>query len=81
MTEPGSIHDLPYRYVDDDWKAQPLGWSRKRQDSGRSRSSSGDSRTDRSDQPVYQNDDDRQAAEAIGHTEQCLSCIGLPPQD
>ena len=28
MTEPGSIHDLPFRFVDDDWKAEPMSWLR-----------------------------------------------------
>lgn len=34
MTEPGSIVDLDFRYIDDDWKAAPLSWSRRRQTSG-----------------------------------------------
>ena len=78
ITEPGTIVDLPYRYVDDDWKANPLGWSRKRQTSGAASKPSGDSRTGRSDQPRYQNDDDREAAEAVSWDEQCRTCIGLP---
>lgn len=77
MTAPGTIHDLPYRFIDDEWKTNPLGWSRKRQDAGRSGSSSGDSRTGRSDEPVYQSDDDRRAAEAVDWDDQCLECIGL----
>ena len=78
ITEPGTIVDLPYRYVDDDWKANPLGWSRKRQSSGAASKRSGDSRTGRSDEPQYQNDDDRAAAEAVDWDDQCLTCIGLP---
>ena len=77
LTEPGSFVDLPYRYVDDDWKANPLGWSRKRQEAGAASSRSGDSRTGRSDEPLYQSDDDRTAAEAVDWDEQCLTCIGL----
>ncbi len=77
ITEPGAIVELPYRFIDDDWKANPLGWSRKRQSSGSSGKSSGDSRTGRSAEPVYQNDDDRIAAEAVDWDEQCLACIGL----
>lgn len=77
MTEPGSIVDLPYRYTDDDWKANPLGWSRKRQSSGRASKPSGDSRTGRSDQPQYQTEEDRLAAEAVAWDEQCEVCLGL----
>jgi len=77
VSEPGTIVDLPYRYVDDDWKANPLGWSRKRQRSGASSKRSSDSRTGRSSDPQYQNDDDRAAAEAISWDDQCLTCIGL----
>ncbi len=78
MTEPGTIHDLPYRYVDDDWKANPMGWSRRRQTSGQTGGSSGDSRTGRSPEPVYQKDEDRVAAEAVDWDDQCLVCLGLP---
>jgi hypothetical protein len=75
ITEPGAIVDLPFRYVDDEWKANPLGWSRKRQDGGQSGQSSGDSRTSRSDAPVYQNDADRAVAEATDWDDQCRVCI------
>jgi D-proline reductase (dithiol) PrdB len=77
ISEPGAIVDLPYRFVDDEWKANPLGWSRKRQSSGAASKPSGDSRTGRSDEPRYQNDDDRVAAEAVSWDDQCLTCIGL----
>jgi len=77
IAEPGTIVDLPYRYVDDEWKANPLGWSRKRQESGASSKRSGDSRTGRSDEPQYQSDADRAAAEATPAEEQCLTCLGL----
>ncbi|MGF1597838.1 MAG: hypothetical protein ACFCVK_13050 [Acidimicrobiales bacterium] len=79
LTEPGAIVDLPYRYVDDEWKANPLGWSRKRQGSGTAGSSSGDSRAGRSAEPVFQSDDDRRAAAAVDWDDQCLVCVGLDP--
>lgn len=83
MTVPGTIVDLPYRYVDDDWKANPLGWSRKRQDGGGTpaRESGGDSRTPRSPDPVWQSEADRAAAEAVPWDDQCRVCIGLPEAD
>jgi len=83
MNVPGTIVDLPYRYVDDEWKANPLAWSRKRQNAGgaETRQPSGDSRTPRSDDPVWQSDDDRLAAEAVSWDEQCRVCIGLPDAD
>lgn len=74
---PGSVVDLGYRFVDDHWKESPLGWSRKRQDGGKSGSNAGDTRTPRSDEPVYQTDDDRQAADATPDDIQCLSCLGI----
>jgi hypothetical protein len=77
LDEPGGIVDLPYRWVDDDWKADPLSWSRKRQDGGRSGKPAGDTRTDRSAEPVYQNDADRQAAAETPWEDQCLVCIGV----
>ncbi len=76
LTAPGVV-DLPYHYVDDAWKASPLSWSRKRQNSGRSSKPSGDSRTGRSDEPQYQSEDDRSAAEAVDWDEQCLVCVGI----
>ncbi|MFV0526996.1 MAG: hypothetical protein ACK5RL_21135 [Acidimicrobiales bacterium] len=79
MTEPGTIVDLPYRYVDDDWKANPLGWSRKRQDHGSSGRPSGDTRTGRSDQPQYQTEADRAAADTVPFDDQCRVCLGLAP--
>lgn len=81
MTSPGSIHDLPYRYRDDDWKRSPLSWSRRLQDEGRSGSSVGDTRTGRQATPAYQSDDDRRAAESVAWEEQCLSCLGLAQRD
>ncbi len=77
MTEPGSIADLPFRWIDDDWKAAPLSWSRAAQDDGTSGSSAGDTRTARSAEPVYHNDDDRVAAEAVDWAQQCQVCLGL----
>jgi hypothetical protein len=77
LTEPGSIVDLPYRYVDDDWKTEPLGWSRRRQDDGSTAAASGDTRTARSPEPRYQNQADRDAAERVAWDQQCRVCIGL----
>ncbi len=85
ITEPGTIVDLDLRYVDDDWKDEPLSWSRKRQDGGRTGGTTSpagegrraDTRTARSADPVYQSDDDRMAAEAVPEAEQCLACLGL----
>ena len=78
MVEPGTIVDLPWRWRDDDWKTDPLSWSRKRQDRGRSESrSGGDTRTARSDQPVYQSEADQTAAEAVAFDDQCLVCLGI----
>jgi hypothetical protein len=90
MTEPGSIHDLAFRFVDDDWKAEPMSWSRKRQSgnghsprsevSGRG-SASADTRTARSADPVYQSTQDAEAAAVVGWATQCLVCIGIPAPD
>lgn len=78
IESPGSFVELPYRWRDDDWKVDPLSWSRRRQESGRSgRSSGGDTRTGRTDNPVYQSEDDRTAAEAMDFEQQCRSCLGL----
>lgn len=78
MTEPGTIVDLPWRWRDDDWKTDPLSWSRRRQDSGQSGSPSGsDTRTARSDQPRYQSEADQAAAEAVSFDDQCRVCLGI----
>ena len=86
MTEPGSVHQLDLRFVDDDWKAEPLSWSRKRQNAKGAASvvrASGDkpadTRTPRSDEPVYQTQDDAAAAAQVDWETQCLACIGLAP--
>lgn len=79
LTEPGTIVDLPFRWIDDDWKAAPLSWSRAAQAGGTSGSSAGDTRTTRSSEPVYHDDSDREAAEAVAWSEQCRVCLGLPP--
>jgi hypothetical protein len=81
MTEPGTIDQLDFTFVDDDWKADPLSWSRKRQSAGQTRTRGGDSRTGRSAQPVFQDEADAAAAEGISWDEQCLVCIGLQPPD
>lgn len=79
MTEPGSIVDLPFRWIDDDWKAAPLSWSRSAQDRGLSGTDAGDTRTVRNPEPVYHDDADRVAAEAVAWEDQCQVCIGLDP--
>ncbi len=79
MAAPGTIIDLPWRWRDDDWKADPLSWSRRRQDSGQTRKPAGDTRSGRSDEPRYQTDEDRAAAEAASFEDQCLSCLGISP--
>jgi len=73
---PGIV-DLPYRWTDDDWKADPLSWSRNRQDGGQSGTPAGDTRTERSAEPVYQTEADRAAADAVPWDDQCLVCIGI----
>ncbi len=78
MAGPGTIIDLPWRWRDDGWKADPLSWSRRRQDAGQSGKPAGDTRTARSPEPRYQSDGDRAAAEARSHDEQCLVCLGIP---
>jgi hypothetical protein len=78
ITEPGTIVDLPYRYVDDRWKADPLGWSRRRQTAGDTGSAAGDTRAARSAEPRYQSEDDRLAAEGVNWDDQCQVCLGLP---
>ena len=57
-TAPGMITDLPYAWPDDRWKATAM------------RSSGGaagaDTRTTRDDEPVYQREEDRIAAQTAG---------------
>lgn len=82
MTEP-TFAELDYRYVDDDWKADPLSWSRKQQDNKQNDSNDapkkgGDTRTGRSAEPVWQHEEDAAAASQVDWDEQCLVCIGLP---
>jgi hypothetical protein len=79
LTEPGSIIDLPYRYVDDVWKAQPLGWSSARQREGTTAESTDDRRAARSPEPKYQTEADRAAAEQVEWDQQCRVCVGLEP--
>ncbi|MEM7340683.1 MAG: hypothetical protein AAF467_18650 [Actinomycetota bacterium] len=76
MAAPGIV-DLPYRYVDDDWKGSPLSWSRRRQNAGSTSGSAGDTRNGRSDEPQYQSENDRQAANAVDWDAQCEVCIGI----
>jgi hypothetical protein len=61
--EPGAIVDLPYRFVDDAWKADPLGWSRQRQQAGTTAQPAGDTRQPRSAEPQYQTPADKEAAD------------------
>ncbi len=77
LTEPGFV-DLALRWDDDDWKADPLSWSRRQQDAGQSGKPAGDTRNDRSDQPKYQSQGDADAAAAVDWDDQCRVCVGLP---
>ena len=77
IPEPGQIVDLPFRWIDDDWKASPLSWSRRRQIQGVTRESAGDTRSARSDQPRYHDEADRVAAEQVDWDEQCRTCLGI----
>lgn len=81
MEEPGSIVDLPFRWIDDDWKSSPLSWTRAAQDDGTSGIPAGDTRTVRSPDPVYQSEDDRLAAENTPWSEQSQVCLGLDPEN
>ena len=77
MTEPGSIVDLDFRYIDDNWKADPLSWSRKRQSADETGKSGGDTRRGRSPDPVWQDEADAVAANEVDWDEQCLVCVGI----
>lgn len=77
LAGPGQIVDLPYRWIDDDWKAAPLSWSRAAQDDGTSGSSVGDTRSARQDEPQYRDEADRAAAEAVDWDQQRRVCLGL----
>jgi hypothetical protein len=79
ITEPGDIVDLELRWHHDDWKSDPLGWSRRGEGEHDSRPSgrNADTRTARRPSPQYQNDADREAAESLDRDEQCRTCIGL----
>lgn len=78
MTDPGEIVDLPFRWIDDDWKAAPMSWTRTAQDAGTAGVSAGDTRTARSSEPLYHSDDDRAVAEAVDWNEQRKVSLGLP---
>lgn len=77
ITEPGEFVTLPYRWADDDWKANPLSWSRKAQSAGESGNDVGDTRTGRSKEPVYQMAADEELAAKLTYEEHCLSCLGI----
>lgn len=64
--EPGRIVDLPLQWRHDEWKANPLSWSRRREDQGTSGNDAGDTRTTRLAEPQWQSDADRAAFEAEG---------------
>jgi hypothetical protein len=91
MMVPATIVDLDLRWRHDEWKLRPLSWNRAREDAGPATptpstaraAAPADTRTPRLDVPQYQTDDDRRAAEAVDHEQQCLTCIGLqhPPTD
>lgn len=78
---PGEIMHLPLRWHHDKWRHDPLSWSRHREDAGAGSAGEqgGDTRTPRSDEPRYQNEADRAAAEQTDEATQCLTCLGLPP--
>ncbi len=87
MTEP-DLTQLTYRWIDDDWKLDPLSWTRQGQDAqhsptveGTSVSTGGDTRTPRNDQPTYQSKADQEAALATSFEQQCMVCIGLSEPD
>lgn len=66
ITSPGTIIDLELAWKDDFWKAEPLSWSRARQeqfdaDPG-GLAPAGDTRSKRSDKPQYQSAADAAAA-------------------
>jgi hypothetical protein len=81
VAEPGTIIDLPYRYIDDRWKAEPLGWSRSRQGEQTTAEPAGDTRSERSSEPRYQTKADRIAAEQVEWEQQSLVCLGLAPME
>jgi len=59
---PGRIVDLELRWHDNEWKKNPMSWSRKQEDAGESGSDAGDTRSGRSDQPRWQRPEDKTAA-------------------
>ena len=90
MDQPGTIRNLDLHWHHDRWKADPLGWTRRKEDAAATDGKdgtdwsvgerSGDTRTPRHDAPIYQTDDDRAAAESINPIEQCRTCIGIVDQ-
>ncbi len=88
LTTPGHVIDLPYRWIDDRWKADPLSWSRSAQEAGSGPDGShfgarpvtrSDTRNERRSEPQYQLEDDRDTADAVSWDEQCRVCLGLAP--
>ncbi len=86
MSEPDLVA-LNYRWVDDNWKQDPLSWTRQRQDALDTSAEGGspegepleggDTRTPRSDQPAYQSEADHEAALGSSFEQQCMVCIGI----
>jgi hypothetical protein len=77
IEKPGTIVDLPFRWIDDAWKAAPLSWSRTAQDSGTTGTDAGDTRNHRSEEPYYHDEADRAAAAAVPWEDQRRVCLGL----
>jgi hypothetical protein len=84
MTVPGAITDLDLRWGHDDWKDDPLAWSRRRESRHSAAdtdiedgSRTSDSRTARSPDPQYQSPDDRRAAETVDPAIHRRTSIGV----
>ena len=68
---------LPYRWFSDDWRREPLSWTRRRADAAALHTPAGDTRSGRSPEPHYQSEADRAAALAVPEADQCLVCLGI----
>ena len=72
LDRPGEIVELPFEWTEnDDWKD---GVMRPRGKTGGSKASR-DDRVERYDVPQYQEDADREAAEAVLAQGECVSCV------
>ncbi len=76
-TSPGACTPLAWRWADEAWKSEPRSWSRAAQEAGNAGKPSGDTRGGRSDEPVWQEPSDADAAAAVAWDDQCEVCIGL----